>query len=204
MYLLGLFSNTKGYKCFSPDVGRHLLCVDVTFFETTPFFNNTDRSKGSLDFVREDDPQNPPNFHFEHPIINPINDSSPPVDPITNTPPPLRTYHRRRPAQPTDSSSDEHPSEHMVSPTTEPLSEPDDTSLPDSPPTPIMPSVLDPDLDRPVAERKGTRSTRNPYPIYNFLSYHRLSPSYTAFVSSLSSVSTPKNLRVALTDPRWR
>ena len=127
------------------------------------------------------------------------------MDPITNTPPPLHTYHRRQPAQPTDSSSDEHPSEHMVSPTTEPLSEPDDTiNLPDSPPTPITPSVLDPDLDRPVAERKGTRSTRNPYPIYNFLSYHRLSPSYTAFVSSLSSVSTPKNLREALTDPRWR
>jgi len=59
-------------------------------------------------------------------------------------------------------------------------------------------------LDLPIALRKGTRSTRNPYPIYNFVSYHRLSSSYHSFVSSLSSVSLPKNLCEALDHPGWR
>ena len=59
-------------------------------------------------------------------------------------------------------------------------------------------------LDLPIALRKGIRSTRNPYPIYNFVSYHRLSSSYHSFVSSLSSVSLPKNLCEALDHPGWR
>jgi hypothetical protein len=56
----------------------------------------------------------------------------------------------------------------------------------------------------PIAIRKGNRSTRNPYPIYNFLSYHRLSPTYCAFVSALSSVSIPKTIQEALSHPGWR
>ena len=47
--------------------------------------------------------------------------------------------------------------------------------------------------------RKGNQSTRNPHPIYNFLSYHRLS-SY----STLSSVSLPKSTSEALSHPGWR
>ena len=57
-------------------------------------------------------------------------------------------------------------------------------------------------LDLPIALTKGTRSTSNPYPIYNFLSYHRLSSSYYSFVSSISCVSLPKNLFEALDHPR--
>ncbi|RVW97371.1 Retrovirus-related Pol polyprotein from transposon RE2 [Vitis vinifera] len=52
--------------------------------------------------------------------------------------------------------------------------------------------------------RKGTRSTRNPHPIYNFLSYHRLSSPYSAFVSAISSVSLPKSTHEALSHPGWR
>jgi len=59
-------------------------------------------------------------------------------------------------------------------------------------------------LDLLIALRKDTRSTRNPYPIYNFLSYHRLSYLYHSFVSSLSFVSLPKNLCEALDHPGWR
>jgi len=36
-----------------------------------------------------------------------------------------------------------------------------------------------------IAHKKGIRSTHNPYPIYNFLSYHHLSPLYSSFVFSL-------------------
>ena len=56
----------------------------------------------------------------------------------------------------------------------------------------------------PIALRKGNRSTRNPHPIYNFLSYHRLSSPYFAFVSAISSVSLPKSTPEAFSHPGWR
>ena len=66
--------------------------------------------------------------------------------------------------------------------------------------------VLVPQLsnDLPIAIRKGTRSTSNPNPIYNFLSFHRLSLPYFTFVSTLSSVSTPKSTSEALSHPGWK
>ncbi|RVX12789.1 Retrovirus-related Pol polyprotein from transposon RE1 [Vitis vinifera] len=67
----------------------------------------------------------------------------------------------------------------------------------------LLPALPSPD-DLPIAIRKGTRSTRNPHPIYNFLSYHRLSSPYSAFVSAISSVSLPKSTHEALSHPGWR
>ncbi|RVW77007.1 putative mitochondrial protein [Vitis vinifera] len=76
----------------------------------------------------------------------------------------------------------------------------------DSPPVPpISPTPALSSTDHlPIALRKGNRSTCNPHPIYNFLSYHRLSSSYSAFVSTLSSVSLPKSTSEALSHPGWR
>ena len=65
-------------------------------------------------------------------------------------------------------------------------------------------SSLDSDHTWPIALRKGIRSTRNPHPIYNFLSYHRFSPPYFSFVSSLSTIKVPKNVDEALGHPGWR
>ena len=65
-------------------------------------------------------------------------------------------------------------------------------------------SVPQPSDDLPIAIRKGTRSTSNPHPVYNFLSFHRLSLPYFAFVSTLSSVSTPKSTSEALSHPGWK
>ena len=56
----------------------------------------------------------------------------------------------------------------------------------------------------PIALLKGNRSTRNPHSIYNFLSYHPLSSSYYAFVSTLSSISLPKSTSEALSHLGWR
>ena len=55
-----------------------------------------------------------------------------------------------------------------------------------------------------IALWKGNRSTSNPYHIYNFLSYHRLSSPYSAFVFAISSVSLPKNTNETLSHPGWR
>ena len=58
-------------------------------------------------------------------------------------------------------------------------------------------SVLSSLIDLPITIWKGTRSSRNPYPIYNFLTYHRLSSSYSA----LSSVYVPQTVHEALSHP---
>ena len=108
---------------------------------------------------------------------------SPPLDALSRS---LQVYHRRH---------------RVVAP---PLSS---TEVPDdSPPVPpISPTQALSSIDHlPIALRKGNRSTRNPHPIYNFLSYHRLSSSYSAFISTLSFVSLPKSTSATLSHPGWR
>ena len=72
--------------------------------------------------------------------------------------------------------------------------------MPPSSPAPVP----QPSDHLPIAIRKGTRSTCNPHPIYNFLSYHRLFSLYFAFVSTLSSVFTSKSTSETLSHPGWK
>lgn len=55
-----------------------------------------------------------------------------------------------------------------------------------------------------VELQKGICSFRNPYPIYNFLSCHQLSPSYYAFTSSLSNVSIAKTASATKANIGWQ
>jgi hypothetical protein len=55
----------------------------------------------------------------------------------------------------------------------------------------------------PIALWKGTRSSVTKYPLCNFVSYQSLSPSLSSFISHLSSVSIPKTIKDALSDPIW-
>ena len=68
--------------------------------------------------------------------------------------------------------------------------------------SPMAPSsttpVLSSPVDLPIAIWKDTRSSRNPHPIYNFLTYHHLSSPYLAFVSTLYYVSIPHTVHEAL------
>ena len=64
-----------------------------------------------------------------------------------------------------------------------------------------VPQLLD---DLPIAIRKDTRSTCNLHPVYNFLSFHRLSLPYFAFVYTLSSVSTLKSTCETLSHLGWK
>ena len=50
---IGYFSTQKGYKCFDPHTKRMFVIMDITFFETNPYFSN-DHPKGenkSEDFI---------------------------------------------------------------------------------------------------------------------------------------------------------
>ena len=106
------------------------------------------------------------------PFVLPSSDfPSPPTNVVTQ---PLQVYIRR------------------PRPPTRPLA--DSSSMPLSSPT----SVPQPLEDLPIVIRKGTCSTYNPHPLYNFLSFHHLSLTYFAFVSTLVSVSTPKSINKAL------
>ena len=107
---------------------------------------------------------------------------SPPSDALSH---PLQVYHRRHRAIAPSLSSAEVPNNSPPGP-------------------PISPtSALSSTDHLLIALRKGNRSTRNPHPIYTFLSYHRLSSSYFAFVSTLSSVSLPKSTSATLSHPGW-
>ena len=83
-----------------------------------------------------------------------------------------------------------------------PLARPfaESSSMPLSPPA----LVPQPPNDLPIAIRKGTRSTCNPHPVYNFLSFHRLSLPYFAFVSTLSFVFTTKSTSETLSHLGWK
>ena len=70
-------------------------------------------------------------------------------------------------------------------------------------PSSTMLVLLSP-TDIPIVIGKGTRSSRNPHPIYNFLTYHRLSFQYSAFVSTLSSIYVPQTVHEALSHPDWK
>ena len=76
----------------------------------------------------------------------------------------------------------------------------DSSLMPQSSPAPVP----QPSNDLPIAIRKGTCSTSNPHPVYNFLRFHRLSLPYFAFVSTFYSVSTPKSTSEALSHPGWK
>ena len=58
--------------------------------------------------------------------------------------------------------------------------------------------------DLPISVWKGIRSSRNPHPIYNFMTYHRLYSPYSAFISTLFSVSLPKTMHEALSHLGWK
>ena len=109
---------------------------------------------------------------FSIPLVLPSPDfPSPPTDVVTR---PLQVY--TRPPRP--------PTGPRV----------DSSLMMQSSPAPI-PQLSN---DLPIAIRKGTRSTSNLHLVYNFLNINRLFLPYFAFVSTLSSVSTPKSTSEAL------
>ena len=77
----------------------------------------------------------------------------------------------------------------------------DNSSSPSHSSLPIDP--VPSDLDLSIALRKVVRSCTI-HPISNFVSYHRLSSSFFASTSHLSSIEIPKNVQEAFGDPRWK
>ena len=112
------------------------------------------------------------------PLLYPVPDTSP--APLATPPRPLQVYTRR-------------PHTDIGPPV-------DSSPMTPSSMTPVLPSPA----DLPIVIRKGTRSSHNPHPIYNFLTYHRLASSYYALISTLSFVSVPQNVHEVLSHSDWK
>ena len=161
--------------------------ADVTFFEDTPFFSPSVDHSSSLQEVLPIPSPCPLDYSDQNVSVVP---SSSPNSPEVASPPLITDQHRTR--QIGSSVPEASPHDPHSSSTSPPLMDPSSPST--SPHS---------DSHWPIAIRKGTRSTRNPHPIYNFLSYHRLSPSYGSFVFSLSYLTIPSTVREALDHPGW-
>ncbi|RDY13528.1 hypothetical protein CR513_01535, partial [Mucuna pruriens] len=164
------------------------MSADVTFFEETMFF-----TKDDCDSIQQ---------------ALPIPYLSPPESSSLETHnqdilPPSSSVHSQVELSPPSMSTCQSRTQEMGTPVCEDSL--DSCPLPSTDPTPDpLPSSPshDSDIGWPIALRKGIRSTRNPHPIY--LSYHRLSPSYFSFVSSISSITIPKSVCEALDHPGRR
>lgn len=55
-----------------------------------------------------------------------------------------------------------------------------------------------------ILGRDSIRTIRNQHPVYKYLSYHQLSPSYYSFMSTLSNVPISKVVSKGLEHPCWR
>ena len=184
MYLFCSYSHTWTGQALRQGYEMHLLGILSTSEGLSLLFPDTHRYflSANVTFF-EDSPFFSSFEYFPISEVLSLNYISPPSDALSR---PLQVYHRRQ---------------HAVAPPLTSAEVPDDSS----PVPPISPTLALSSTDHlPIALRKGNRSTRNPHPIYNFLSYHRLSSSYSAFVSTLSSVSLPKITSEALSHPRWQ
>jgi len=145
---LGYSRLQKGYRCYSPETKKYYMSANVTFFGQTPYFSP---SVQDVHVIQQVLPILVVEYNISNVHVPPSLDQSPP-EPSS---PPIDSLQHRTPT-----NSLVVP-EHGESPTSD-----------------SSPSSLDPttpgegDSGWPIALRKGTRSSRNPHPIYNFLSYH--------------------------------
>ncbi|XP_061341879.1 uncharacterized protein LOC133288188 [Gastrolobium bilobum] len=184
---LGYSRLQKRYQCYSPITHRQYISASVTFFEDTPYFTSTTDPIvisealpvpyfGALPLSSLQVPTSTQPDH-EEPIV-----SLPDHDQLDPPQQQFITYQRSsKAAIPTTEVVTEDPYTSCPIPTTFPTTNLPSSTAPASTPGKSV-------SDSPIAIRRSSRTTRNSHPIYNFLSFHRLSPSYYAFVSSVSSV----------------
>lgn len=218
---LGYSATQKGYRCYSPEQHKYFISMDVTFFETHPFYaqnslqgessnegNFWEASLPSPIFPQSSELLSPPKLTAVQPCqsqsdlssLETTQNSSQPMKSTddenfktggeTQQQQELRVYSRRNnPQRVEEPVHRQHCQETELNEGIQPQN------------TVLKPEIAD--LDVPIALRKGIRSCAQ-YPISNYVTYDRLSPSLRAFVTNLSGVQIPKNIQEALEDSQWR
>jgi len=176
---LGYSRLQKRYRCYSPETKKYYMFANVTIFEQTAYLSP------SVQDV----------YVIQQVLPIPVIESSIPSVSINPSP-------NQNPRNPLSSHLN-----HLQHKT--PIGSPAIPKQGESPTSDYSPSSLntttssDNDTRWTNALRKATHSTHNPHPIYNFLSYHRLSSSYYSLLSSMSFVVIPKIVNEALDHPGW-
>ncbi|RVX04556.1 Retrovirus-related Pol polyprotein from transposon TNT 1-94 [Vitis vinifera] len=189
---LGYSSNQKGYKCYSPVTRKFYNLMDVTFFETQPYYPKND-------IQGENSTQ-----EYQFWDLESFNES--PITTENHIPP--ESFNQ--PESIVDLWDKEHIQEEMEE---EALSQqtheaepgPNPSKLPgNNAPDGTVDSELENDiLNMPIAWRKGVRSCTQ-HPIGNFISYDKLSPTFRAFTSSITEIPVPRNIQEAFKYPKWK
>nr|KYP41064.1 Retrovirus-related Pol polyprotein from transposon TNT 1-94 [Cajanus cajan] len=210
---LGYSTTQKGYKCFHPISKRFYVSRDVTFNEQESYFKQPHLQGENV--REEDETLMFPNMTFG-PEIGTNGIAVPEIEgrtePAPEPAPPAPNggkfgknlvYSRREKAILESGNVQESnpPSLHEVTPSN-PINSNDSNEFVSE----NLEAQVDQTLDLPIALRKGTRTcTQQPlYPLSNFLSFEKFSPTHKTFLTNLNSTQTPSSVSEALSDSKWK
>nr|GEX55674.1 retrovirus-related Pol polyprotein from transposon TNT 1-94 [Tanacetum cinerariifolium] len=178
------YSQTKkGYTCYDAVDGRLYVSRDVRFLERSPYFEKSSKEEIMTDLFPF------PNVKF----------SSPPSHNATQ-----EHEHSFQDSieRPSDNATQEHENSLQDSTSIESST---NNSFPDTNDLQTEVPRRNPQRDRqPLAKMNDYVSYTAKYPIDDFLTYKKLSPSHAAFLTALSNVHDPKTFQEAQSQDVWR
>nr|KYP48213.1 Retrovirus-related Pol polyprotein from transposon TNT 1-94 [Cajanus cajan] len=171
---VGYTYTQKGYKCYYPPSKKFFITRDVTFHEEQNYFSQPYLQGESLWEDKES--------QFEASTLPTLESKVVPESTLVQEANPI--------------PSDQVTNSDFLASNDNLSTSQNEIEIPE----------LDNDLYLPIAFRKETRKcTKKPlYPLSNYLSFHKFSPTHKIFLVNLNSISIPTNVFEALSDKNWK